>query len=174
MLFPLAVFSDTESEFEDFERFDARDTRPCAEIASKAPLYHSTPQQKAKRVCRVPVNTSDSSSRDESSNISPVEDATAGNVSSSSSVEGEIAPLVFKANVSKSMLPQSSNINEESDTSSVEGEIYNLEETIGRQQPLPVSQDRFASLGDVTTSATSVLEQASEDKNPKMGTRRRG
>ena len=104
-----------------------------------------------------------------------MKDVTAGNVSSSSSVEGEIAPLVFKAKVSKSMLPQSSNINEESDTSSVEGEIYNVvEETIGRQQPLPVSQDRFASLGDVTTSATSVLKQTSEDKIPKMGTRRRG
>ncbi|XP_068692051.1 uncharacterized protein [Montipora foliosa] len=170
-----ALFSDTESEFEDFEGFDARDTRPCAEIASNAPLNHSTPQPKAKRVCRVPINTSDSSSSDESSNISPVEGVTAGNVSSSSSVEGEIAPLVFKANVYKSMLPQSSNINEESDTSSVEGEIYNVvEETIGKQQPLPNSQDRFASLGDVTTSATSVLKQTSEDKTPKMGSRRRG
>ena len=104
-----------------------------------------------------------------------MKDITAGNVSSSSLVEGEIAPVVFKANVSTSMLPQASNINEESDTSSVEGEIYNVvEETIGKQEPLPNSQDRFASLGDVTTSATSVLKQTSEDETPKMGTRRRG
>ena len=172
----LAIFSDMDSEFENFEGFDARDTRPYAEIASKAPLYHSTPQPKAKRVCRATINTCDSSNSDESSNISPVEDVRPGNASSSSSVEGEIAPLIFKVNFCKSMLPQASN-NKESDTSSssVEGEIYIVEEeTVGKQPPLHVSQDGFARLGDTTISATSVFEQTIEDETPKTATRRRG
>ena len=48
---PFDLFSDTESEVEDFEGFDARDTRQLAEIALEVPLYHSTPLPKAKRVC---------------------------------------------------------------------------------------------------------------------------
>jgi len=44
------LFSDTESDIEQFEGFNARDIRPYAEIACKAPLFCPTPVPKAKRV----------------------------------------------------------------------------------------------------------------------------
>ena len=106
-----------------------------------------------------------------------MEDLSTGKVSSSSSVEGEIAPLVFKASFSKSVSPQASKINEEDkmSCSSVEGEIYHVgEETIAKQQLLPVSQDGSDSFTKGTTSATSILHQTNEDETPKMKTQRRG
>lgn len=98
-----------------FEGFNARDIQPYVDIASKAPLFSSTP--KAKRV-RVESNDSlefrlesnSSSSLNNETNLSPVEHLTRKWTSSSSSVEGEISSDVFISNHSMlgSVLSQSS------------------------------------------------------------------
>lgn len=119
---PFDLFSDMESDVEDFEGFDARDTRQFAEIALEAPLYHSTPLPKAKRICVAVDDSSWSSNIEDDSSISFEEDFTDG-MSSSNSVEGEIAPVIFSANSCKSVF-QTSHISEEVSSSSVEGEVY--------------------------------------------------
>ena len=80
---PFDLFSDTESEVEDFEGFDARDTRQLAEIALEVPLYHSTPLPKAtKRFCVAVDDSSCSYNIEDDSSISLEEDFTDGKSSS--------------------------------------------------------------------------------------------
>ena len=62
----------------------------------KLPLYHSTPLPKAKRVCVAVDDSSCSYNNEDDSSISLEEDFTDGK-SSSNSVEGEIAPVIFSA-----------------------------------------------------------------------------
>lgn len=79
---PFDLFSDTESEVEDFEGFDAWDTRQLAEIALEVPLYHSTPLPKAKRVCVAVDDSSCTYNIEDDSSISLEEDFTDGKSSS--------------------------------------------------------------------------------------------
>lgn len=164
------LFSDTESDVEDFEGFDARDTRQFAEIALEAPLYHSTPLPKAKRICVAVDDSSWSSNIEDDSSISFEEDFTDGK-SSSNSVEGEIAPVIFSANSCKSVF-QTSHISEEVSSSSVEGEVYVGKAT--KQQTFSSYQDTSTSFGQDTTSVTSSVNKYNEDKAPKIRSQRRG
>ena len=92
-------------------------------------------------------------------------------ISSSSSVEGELAPGIFEANSPKygAAIFQAS-INEQS--SSLEGEIFS-DVTDEPKEGLPaVSPDNSERIGQESTSAT--LQQTKEAETPRPGTRRRG
>lgn len=98
---PPDVFSEAESDVEEFVGFDARDIRRYAEIANRAPLFSSTPIPKAKLVRINTLIDSDDSlcsnlDHDQGTTTLPCEWN-----SSSSLVEGELAPVIFEANSPK-------------------------------------------------------------------------
>ena len=177
---PPDIFSDAESDVEEFVGFDARDTRPYAEIASLAPLFTSTPIPKAKRVCIDTLIDSDdslnSSNLNDDQGSTSVEHLPCNRISSSSSVEGEVAPGIFEANSHKNgaAIFQASSFkrNEQSSPSSLEGEIFS-DVTDEPKEGLPaVSPDNSERIGQESTSTT--LQQTKEAETQKPGTRRRG
>ena len=176
---PPDIFSEAESDVEEFIGFDARDTRRYAEIADMAPLFSSTPIPKAKRVCiDTLIDSDDSMCSNDDQGTTTLENLPCERISSSSSVEGELAPVIFEANSPKygAGISQAS-INEESNSSSLEGEIFS-DVTEEYKKPLTaVSPDNTASFGPESTSAT--LQQTpflrKETETPKLlGARRRG
>ena len=157
------LFSDTESDVEDFEGFDARDTRPYAVIASKASLFQPS-LPKAKRVC-IDSDDSDISNLDERS-MSLDENVTREKrFSSPSSVEGEVAPDIFKYVPAKyGAIHSEDSTNEGISSSSLEGELsypapVNME---SKQQPSVVSPVKCA------------LEQAKEKEASELSSKRKG
>ena len=109
------LLSDSDSDGDVFEGFNARDIQPYVDIASKAPLFSSTPKAKQVRVesndsLEFRLESNSSSSLNNETNLSPVEHLTRKWTSSSSSVEGEISSDVFISNHSMlgSVLSQSS------------------------------------------------------------------
>ena len=167
---PFDLFADMESDVEDFEGFDARDTREFAEVAVQAPLYHSTPLPKAKRGCIVVDDSSCSWNNKDNSSIS-LEDDFANGKSSSNSVEGEIAPVIFSGNSCK-LLFQTSHISEEVSSSSVGGEVYVEKET--KEQTLSSYQDKSTRFGQERTSVGSSVNKYKEDEAPKIRSWQRG
>lgn len=99
---PPHLLSHSDSDNNVFEGFNARDIRPLADIASKALLFCSTPKAKRVRVARdnshyFRLECSRSSSLSDEKNFPAVEHQTRSRTSSSSSsVECEIAPNVFR------------------------------------------------------------------------------
>ena len=132
---PPILFSETESE-EEFEGFTARDARPYVEVAVKAPLFCSTPVPKVKRT-RVESDELLSTSSDNDPGISPIKllptTRTSSRTSSTSSVEGELAPQwkPLKRDQVATLFQVSEGRNESS--SSLEGEINFPSETERRK-----------------------------------------
>lgn len=173
---PPCVFSEAESDVEEFVGFDARDTRRYAEIANRAPLFSSTPIPKAKRVrINTLIDSDDSlcSNLDHDQGTTTLENLPCEWNSSSSLVEGELAPVIFEANSPKYGAANShASINEESSSSSLEGEIFGDVTEESKEQLTTVFPDNTASFGQEAASAT--LQQTEETETPKLGTRRRG
>ena len=151
---PPDIFSDSEADVEEVVVFDARDTRPYAEIAAIAPLFSSTPIPKAKRVW---IDSDDSlcSNLNDDQDTITMENLSGERISSSSSVEGELAPVIFEANPPKygTAISQAS-INAESSSSSLEGEIFSDVTEESKKRQTTVSLDNSTSFGQESTSAT--------------------
>lgn len=173
---PPCVFSEAESDVEEFVGFDARDTRRYAEIANRAPLFSSTPIPKAKRVrINTLIDSDDSlcSNLDDDQGTTTLENLPCEWNSSSSLVEGELAPVIFEANSPKYGAANShASINEESSSSSLEGEIFGDVTEESKEQLTTVFPDNTASFGQEAASAT--LQQTEETETPKLGTCRGG
>ena len=174
---PPDIFSEAESDVEEFVGFDARDTRRYAEIANRAPLFSSMPIPKAKLVRIDTLFDSDDSlcsNLDDDQGITTLENLPCERNSSSSSVEGELAPVIFEANSPKyGAVNSQASIKEESSSSSLEGEIFgDVTEELSKGRLTTVSPDNTASFGQEAASAT--LQQTEETETPKLDTRRRG
>lgn len=172
---PQVLFSDTESE-EEFEGFTARDARPYVEIAAKAPLFCSTPAPKAKRA-RVERENRWSTSSDDDPGISPIKllptTRTCSRASSTSSVEGELAPQCKSIQYDKvaTLFQVSENRNESS--SSLEGEIYFASETEREKTQQQSSfTENFARCSH--GSEREVIEHETPDGVPNVASRKRG
>ena len=176
---PLVLFSDTESE-EEFEGFTARDARPYVEIAVKAPLFCSTPAPKAKRA-RIESDNHWSTSSDDDPGISPVKllptTRTSSRASSTSSVEGELAPQCkpIKYDQVATLFQVSENRNESS--SSIEGEINFASETEREKKQQQTGQhssftENFARCSD--GSSREVIEHETTNGVPKLASRKTG
>ena len=168
---PLGLFSGEDSDGEQFEGFDARDVRRYAEIASKAPLFCSTPIPRAKRVRierdRESDDSNSLSSLTDDPDVFPVENSTRER-SSSSSLEGEFGPNVSETNppqIDSALFRASAGENESS--SSIEGEISNefLEHS---------KQQLSAACADATISEADINEHTEEHETPKLDTQRKG
>ena len=89
-----------------------------------APLFSSTPIPKAKRVCiDTLIDSDDSMCTNDDQGTTTLENLPCERISSSSSVKGELAPVIFEANSPKygAGISRASK-NEESSSSSLEGE----------------------------------------------------
>ena len=173
---PLGLFSDTESE-EEFEGFTARDARPYVETAVKAPLFCSTPAPKTKRA-RVESDNHWSTSSDDDPGISPVEllptTRTSLRASSTSSVEGEVAPQCKPIKYNQDATPFQVSENRNESSSSLEGEINSPSETERerKQQRSSSTAENFA--GCSHASAREMIEHETPNGVPNLASRKRG
>ena len=152
------LFSDTESDIKQFEGFDARDIRPYVEIACKAPLFCPTPVPKVQRV-HIESNDSSTSSLNDNESIATVDNLTLVRTSSSSSLEDELAPGIFRYNPSKS-------------GASLSQATVNQEET--EESSGSVERETFVPIESKEPLQAKTTEETKEPDTPNLGTRRRG
>ena len=173
---PLVLFSDTESE-EEFEGFTARDARPYVEVAVKAPLFCSTPVPKSKRARVESDKFHLSTSSDDGPSISSVKllptTRTSLRASSTSSVEGELAPQC-KSNKYDQVATVQVSENRNESSSSLEGEISFISET--EREKLKDQQCSFTENSAHCShgSAREVIEHETPNKVPNLASRKRG
>ena len=168
---PPVFASDSDSE-EEFTGFNARDVRPYAAIAIKAPLFSSTPAPKRKRA-RVESENASSTSSDDGPGIPSVTPTRASSISSSSSsVEGELALQSGKCKPSKfhqgaSAFKASENRSESS--SSLEGELYRTNKTEQEEE-----QHQTGSPENVDIGSDESTREVVEPETPNLAARKRG
>ena len=172
---PLVLFSDTESE-EEFEGFTARDARPYVEVAVKASLFCSTPVPKSKRARIESDKFHLSTSSDDGPSISSVKllptTRTSSRASSTSSVEGELAPQC-KSNKYDQVATVQVSENRNESSSSLEGEISFISETEREKKDQQCSfteNSAHCSHG----SAREVFEHETPNKVPNLASQKRG